>query len=576
MASRQPSLGSDSISRSSMPLANRRALARAMLRSSLGSQPVPRQLAPNLESISRPATTSADIHDVAQRMLRSSLNEPSPSNPPQPSRASLDKYPVSSNQLHSGSTTRRALSPVRTAALVSSQNTTSTAASSIHPDERRRMADIESSNRRRVESHVKREGEANVSEIKAEARLIKVQNQESRIQGSILRPPKSTCSTDLLFLIDTTYSMSPYINAAKNQVISIMNHINAALLKKAEVQMAVPGPLLLETLVASGGGDEPEDVTGGLNQALKASWKLPTRCIIHITDAPPHGHTLNNLDSDDDSFPQPGSEPHRLTYDAVLKGLIEKSINYALLRINNSTDRMAYTFFNAYAALSPNCRLHESNTYHSLAAKILSRSFKPGFQGWDMSNRPSQDNLQFQELHLGTSYDALQHMVVKTVTNSASRSTSISISGRHQRNPLGTLAPIDEGLNNDHDSPVILDTAPPQWDTQGWLNEVADFEAYTTDVVAHDSSMLDQMMDNDKHIHITTTDLTVHKRGQPFAQGAMRVADYARSHASRNRLVVKSYKRQGKRLAHLIHDMRCQALCKAFAFEFNVMLPEKY
>lgn len=462
---------------------------------------------------------------------------------------------------------------------------------------------MESNNRQRVERRVQREGEAAVSPIKAKARLIDLRNQVIHTQGSMLRPStrgifKNTCSTDLLFLIDTTYSMNPYIDAAKNQVISIMNDINAAFLNKAEVRMAVVGykdhddnPHIqcldftshssqvcsfLKTLVASGGGDEPEDVLGGLKQALKASWKLPTRCIIHITDAPPHGRTLNDLDGDGDRFPQPGSEPHHLTHDAVLKGLIEKSINYALLRINNSTDRMAYTFFNAYAALSPNCRLHESNTYHSLAAEILSRSFNPGFQGWSMSNRPSQNNLQFQELNLGTSYDALQHMVVRAVTASASCSASILISGGHHGKPFSAIAPIDQGLNNSYDSPVFLDTAPPQWDNPGWLNEVVEFEAYTTDVVAHDSSMLDQMLDNDERIQITTTDLTIHKRSQPFAQGAMRVAAYARSHASRSRLVVKSYKREGKRLAHLVEDMRSQALCKAFALEFNAMLPEKY
>ncbi|KAJ4224224.1 hypothetical protein NW757_014354 [Fusarium falciforme] len=608
MASRQPTHGSDSISRSSMSLADRQALARAMLRSSVVSQPASRQLAPNLESISRSTASSADIHAMAQRMLHSSLNEPSPSALPQPSSPSLDIYPVSSNQPYLGSTTRRALSPARTEASLSSQNPTSTAASSIHPEERRRVAEMESSNRRRVEMRLKREGEAAVSALEAEARLIRLRNQASQIQGSMVRPSsvgifKSTCSTDLLFLIDTTYSMNPYIDAAKNQVISIMNDINTAFFNKAEVRMAVVGykdhgdnphiqyldftshssqvHSFLKTLVASGGGDVPEDVLGGLNQALKASWKLPTRCIIHITDAPPHGRTLNDLDDDDDRFPQPGSEPHRLTHDAVLKRLIEQSINYALLRINSSTDRMAYTFFNAYAALSPDCKLHESNTYHSLAAKALSRSFSPGFQGWGVSGRRSQNNLQFEELNLGTSYDALQHLVVKIVTTSASRSASISISGgmgraQHHRKPLGALSTIAEGLNKGDDLPVPLDTAPPQWDTPGWLNEVVEFEAFTTDVVAHSNSMLDQMMDHDDHIQINATDLTVHKRGQPFAQGAMRVATYARSDASRNRLVVKSYKCQGKKLAHLIDDMRCQALCKAFALEFNAMLPEQY
>lgn len=75
---------------------------------------------------------------------------------------------------------------------------------------------------------------------------------------------------------------------------------------------------------------------------------------------------------------------------------------------------------------------------------------------------------------------------------------------------------------------------------------------------------------------MSITELTINKRSKPFAQGAMRVASYARTTASTNRLIVKSFKKDGKRLAHLVEDMRCQALCKAFALEFNALLGEQF
>jgi hypothetical protein len=55
----------------------------------------------------------------------------------------------------------------------------------------------------------------------------------------------------------------------------------------------------------------------------------------------------------------------------------------------------------------------------------------------------------------------------------------------------------------------------------------------------------------------------------------MRVAAYARTKDSKNKFVVKSFKKHGKKLAHLAEDMRCQALCKAFALEFSALVGEE-
>lgn len=238
---------------------------------------------------------------------------------------------------------------------------------------------------------------------------------------------------------------------------------------------------------------------------------------------------------------------------------------------------MAYEFSQVYADASADCKLHKANTYHSLVGKTLSGSVTASFQGTAPGGR-AKNKLNFEEHNLGTSYGALRHLAVNIVTISATRSATLSVSvagkgkDHHRGNHVSPLSMVEECDEPD----VALETTAPQWDTSGWLDEVIEFEAYTTDVVAHGGSMLDQMMAHDDNIKIKTTNLTVHKRRRPFAQGAMRGASYARSDASRNRLVVKSYKRRGKKLAHLLCDMRCQALCKAFALEFNSMVSEKY
>jgi hypothetical protein len=134
-----------------------------------------------------------------------------------------------------------------------------------------------------------------------------------------------------------------------------------------------------------------------------------------------------------------------------------------------------------------------------------------------------------------------------------------------------------EAIKEDEDDvDADLETAPPQWDKPGWLDKELIVEAFSTDVVMHGASTLNDLMAHDENNKISTTELTIYKRSRPFAEGGVRVAAYAYTAASTNRLVVKSFKRGGKQLTHLIEDMRCQALCKAFALEFNTSLEEKY
>ncbi|PON20201.1 hypothetical protein TGAM01_v210922 [Trichoderma gamsii] len=221
-----------------------------------------------------------------------------------------------------------------------------------------------------------------LSTTEAELRILQLKYDVTRA----VAPPRSdglfkaACSTDLLFLMDTTGSMQSYIEAAKGQVKSIINEIKMTFFNEASLRIAVVGYKdhgessniqfldftpeadqvlsFLNQLHATGGADAPEDVLGGIRQSLNAEWKHPTRCIIHIADAPPHGCTLHDLGRGSDTYAKPGSEPHHLTYEILLKQMIELNINYTLLRINNTTDRMAFTFFQEYALASSHCKLN--------------------------------------------------------------------------------------------------------------------------------------------------------------------------------------------------------------------------
>lgn len=447
-----------------------------------------------------------------------------------------------------------------------------------------------------------------VSEAEAKLKVRELQREVERANAKYSGRSakglfKSACSTDLLFLIDTTASMGPYIGEAKDQIRRIVADIKKAFLNESQVRISVVGykdhedtphiqfldftpsvdqvHQFLDKLQATGGGDTPEDVLGAVRQALNASWKQQTRCIIHIADAPPHGHDLHDLNEASDNYYEPGSEPHHLTYERLLQQLVQLRINYALLRINSLTDRMALVFGSMYAAGRATVKLLPSNGYHDEMDSLQASELTPGmkFRSSITSAAP-----QFEELQLGTSYSSLRHLVVQSVTNSVSRTATrltMALSSRPSEKPINSAANLfeiveDEGGGGDAGD-GSLEPARPQWDTPGWLTETLLVEGFWPDVVMHDASTLNDMMDADENIKLSFAELSIQARPRAFAKGTMRAASYARTMASTNRFVVKSFlKGGGKGLPYFVEDMRIQALCKAFALEFNGLLNNEH
>jgi len=172
---------------------------------------------------------------------------------------------------------------------------------------------------------------------------------------------------DVCFLMDCTGSMSAFIKAAKEKVYEIIREItkneNKATLRFAFVGYRdhcdgadrlvsvdfvdeIKGSAFESTLnacPATGGGDAPEDVAGGLNLCTQLSWLCSTRLLIHFGDAPCHG---SNYHACQDSYP--GGDPLGLKPEDLLQTLINKRVDYYFMRINTSTDKMASIFQNVY------------------------------------------------------------------------------------------------------------------------------------------------------------------------------------------------------------------------------------
>lgn len=135
---------------------------------------------------------------------------------------------------------------------------------------------------------------------------------------------------DIVFVVDCTSSMEPYIEEVKMKAISMIKRIEEnAIGPQVNFGVVVYGDhppeddLLtrsfgptgdhalikrnIKDLPLSGGGDLPEAVADGLHAGIEADWREgAAKVMILVGDAPPHGYAKEMPDSEsemEDSFP---------------------------------------------------------------------------------------------------------------------------------------------------------------------------------------------------------------------------------------------------------------------------------
>jgi len=137
--------------------------------------------------------------------------------------------------------------------------------------------------------------------------------------------PLSAQEVDLMFLFDVTGSMSGQIANVKAEALNLLRGVDERF-PKAKLRTgfvgyrdttdAVDDQFVIHEFTsdinefsawvnanvrATGGGDAPEDVPGGIRKVMASNWEAPlTRILIHIADAP--GHHANNWVVRGDTF----------------------------------------------------------------------------------------------------------------------------------------------------------------------------------------------------------------------------------------------------------------------------------
>lgn len=164
---------------------------------------------------------------------------------------------------------------------------------------------------------------------------------------------------DLCLLLDCTSSMQEWIERAKNTLHEIINNVkaeNEALVVRVcfvgyrdikDTERFCVKPFtedlddvkaFISKVKADGGRDWPEDVQGGLQQALGQNW-IPNsvKQAFLICDAPGHGVDLTNDPITDD---YPGGSPDGYTVQNQMAEFAKRGIGFTVVKVNEDCNLM--------------------------------------------------------------------------------------------------------------------------------------------------------------------------------------------------------------------------------------------
>ena len=212
--------------------------------------------------------------------------------------------------------------------------------------------------------------EENISQIKE--KIEETNKKNSVIKEQVYKKTEDFINQsrlDILFIIDSTNSINTYLEEIKKNFNDMINkiynncptstiyigfigytdfseldfgeeYIDIDFTKnKEEINEKI------KELTSHGGGDEPEDLCGAFDLALKKNWKGCSRFAILATDAPCHGIEYHSPDIEDN---YPNGDPLNRDIKIFVKEFAEKKISLFCAGFNESTDNMYEIFDKKY------------------------------------------------------------------------------------------------------------------------------------------------------------------------------------------------------------------------------------
>ena len=183
----------------------------------------------------------------------------------------------------------------------------------------------------------------------------------------------NTVTLDLLFIMDITESMQDLLDETRDSIKYILDKIKRdspgidvrfayegyrdfADLKEGQKYYTIDFETdldlfksKLDGIKAIGGGDDAEDVAGGLNSGLNMNWRSNARYAILIADAPAHGNQYHTQEVQDDYG---SGDPNGLVLEELMEKYVDNNINLCLTKIDEYTDIMFDKMIKAYRTRS--------------------------------------------------------------------------------------------------------------------------------------------------------------------------------------------------------------------------------
>ena len=173
---------------------------------------------------------------------------------------------------------------------------------------------------------------------------------------------------DIMFIMDLTGSMQEFLYEAKYNIKKVTEEITD-INPGAKIRLSFVGYrdfdnkedkreyeiinftddidnfiFSLKKLECYGGGDEPEDVAGALNEALKLDWKSNAKYVVLVCDAPCHGRKYHDIYVDNFSE----GDPNGLIIEDLMLKFKNMNITFYCIEINNKTQIMFDIMKNVY------------------------------------------------------------------------------------------------------------------------------------------------------------------------------------------------------------------------------------
>ncbi len=212
---------------------------------------------------------------------------------------------------------------------------------------RKRMSSLDKPPARVVETKMKKKI------IKKKTKKVETIKKTKKIQ----KMKENQNSLDLALICDCTGSMCGWMTRAKQTLNSIITNVKNTH-PGIQVRVAFVGYRdfrdknhfsiqqfttdinlvrnFIHSQNAGGGGDQCEDVTGGLKETLDLDWRSKTKISFLICDAPTHGKQYHNGAGDN----YLNGSPNKLSLEELMKEFSDKKIHFTGIKLNNSVTKM--------------------------------------------------------------------------------------------------------------------------------------------------------------------------------------------------------------------------------------------